>query len=247
MFHASRPLVHGSIIVFALLARLLPADAALATPIGSSSGGVTLAVAAGFVSPVATITFNEVTLPDATPLSTQYAAFNLGFSGPVFYCTSCDFNQTNTNDGPMAANTFSPFTSPFQFPFSVHFPSSVTAAAFAVIAGGGFTLTAKLSGATVGSLSGTNIILNSPPGTHHNFYGFRDLGFDEIEVTSVAGNGFFEFDNLMVGASVPEPGTSLLLAGLGAFALALRARSRRSGVARSSWATRSSARSETGI
>jgi hypothetical protein len=199
-----------SLLAVLLLSSSLAGSAA-ATPIGSGSGGVNLSVAAGLVSPVATITFNEVALADGTALVAQYAAFNVGFSGPVVYCTSCDFNQFNTNDGPMAANTFSPFPTPYPFPFSVLFPTPVSAAAFAVAAGGGFTLTAKLGGSTVGSLTGTNVVLNSPPGTHHNFYGFHSLVFDEIEITSIAGNGFFEFDNLMVGASVPEPASAVLV------------------------------------
>lgn len=185
-------------------------EPARATPIGNSSGGVTQAVAAGLVSPAATITFNEVTLADATVLTTQYGAYGVGFAGSVFYCTSCDFNQTNTNDGPMAANTYSPFATPYPVGFSVLFTSPVTASAFAVIAGGPFTLTAKLGGSTVGTVSGTNVILNSPPGTHHNFYGFYDLTLDEIEITSVGGNAFFEFDNLMVGTAIPEPTPALL-------------------------------------
>jgi len=202
-----------SILLSTLLCMAVSAGPAAATPIGSGSGGVTQAVAAGLVSPVTTLTFNEVVLPDGTLLGTQYGAYGVGFAGPVRQCTSCDFNQTNTNDGPMAANTFSPFTTPFPVGFSVLFTTPVTAAAFAVIAGGPFTLTAKLGGSTVGSVSGTNIILNSPPGTHHNFYGFNTLTFDAIEITSVGGNAFFAFDNLMIGATVPEPALALLLAG----------------------------------
>jgi hypothetical protein len=194
--------------VLCLTASVGPAGA---TAIGNSSGGVSQAVAAGLVSPVTTITFNEVALADGTLLTSQYGAYDVGFSS-TYYCTSCDFNQASTNDGPMAANTYSPFTTPYPVPLSVLFTSPVTAAAFATIAGGPFTLTAKLGGSMVGTLTGTNVILNSPPGTYHNFYGFYDLTFDEIEISSVGGNAFFEFDNLMVGAAVPEPTPALLLA-----------------------------------
>jgi hypothetical protein len=167
--------------------------------------------ASGLSSPDTTITFDEIALANATPLTNQYSALGVTFSD-MFYRTQPLFSPNLAS--PLAANFGSNFIG-FN-PFSIHFTSDVRSAAFVVASNDGTsTFEALLDGAVVDSFTAT-----TDPISDNNFFGFIGFAFDEIRVTIGSSDGNAAIDSLQF-AAVPTPASLALLAsgilGLGLF------------------------------
>ncbi len=85
-------------------------------------------------------------------------------------------------------------------PFTIHFENTLTSAAFIAIAQPPTpaTITAKLNGVEVESFE-TTVSIDNPD----NYFGFRDIIFDEIEVAYTAATRL-RIDNVQLGE--PSPG-----------------------------------------
>ncbi|MGH8615384.1 MAG: PEP-CTERM sorting domain-containing protein [Gammaproteobacteria bacterium] len=173
----------------------------------------------GLTAPDVTITWNEVVLRQASPITNEYAAFGIAFApNTVFYNTQPGFFPTD----PHAANF--DFADHQSVLTSMFFTGPVIAAAFNFITNPGTTMfTALLSNSLIETfnaatdLSGTTL-------TH--FYGFNGIIFDEIQFLA-PGNNAFEIDNVQIQrAAVPEPAT-LMLFGAGLIGLGFTRRRRR--------------------
>jgi len=157
--------------------------------------------ATGISSPVTTITFDEVALPQGTAVTNQFAASGVSFSPQMYYSPQTGFPNIVGND---LGNWWGP--SPVQFSVTLAFTNLQTAAAFAFASNGtNYTFEAILGGSTVDSFSA-----NVGNGSANNFYGFSGISFDSIRLTSNAGD-YFLMDNVQLSSAVPEPSTWAML------------------------------------
>ena len=172
----------------------------------------------GLPSPDQTITFNEIVLASGTPLTTQYSALGVTFSG-VFYNPQPDpFPNISV---PYAGNFSATGVPPVNLtnPFSIMFTQDVTDASFAMATRVGTSLfESYLNGVLVESFVAPTGFSSS-----NDFYGFTGSFFDEIRVTVTSQNGAAVFDNLRFNYAsangVPEAGTAVGLLGIGLLAL----------------------------
>lgn len=165
----------------------------------------------GLAAPERTITFSEHVFPPGTPITTQFADLGVRFAG-LFY-DSVDVPGSPHITRPWL-NNFGLQFPPFFDPFSIFFDVPVTEAAFAMITNPGMTrFTALLDGVAVETaLAPTDI------SRQDNFYGFRDIVFNEIRVSGIPVNQAAGLDNLQTAGAVPEP-AALLMLGTGALGL----------------------------
>ena len=156
---------------------------ALADPIELSSVG--LAVSESI------ITFSERTFADTTQVSTEFADLGVTFLPNLFYRTG-DHPDWASVEGPNLRTG-----EPEVNPFSIHFGSALTSAAFAAIAQPptAATITAKLGGVEVESFE-TTVSIDNPD----NYFGFSDIVFDEIEIAYTEDTRL-RIDNIQLGPS----------------------------------------------
>ncbi len=181
---------------FLISAALALSPQAWAASIQSSSTGL--------ASPDTLLTFDEIVLPENSPLTIEYNGFGVTFSGLNY--------DPSLFAGPWAPDGTAPFLGNLtddadQFTdWSVTFNTTLSEAAFTLTAGSGNqTLTALLNGTPVESFSfffGT--------ASDSGYFGFEGIAFDEIQMT--AGSGVF-IDNLQFSSvipSLPQPTCSAL-------------------------------------
>ena len=178
----------------AAVAFLVVASSAQAQIINRSSSGLS--------SPTSTVTFSELSYPNGTPLTNQYAAYNITFSPNAHYDPQPGFFST-----PSIGN-FSFQTGIIIPVFSIQFTQAVSGAALNFITNAGTSLfEALLNGVVVSSFAGFT-------DTDTSFwYGFDNTTLDEIRFSPGGGNNATLFDNLQTSAVVtPEPASLVLLA-----------------------------------
>lgn len=151
-----------------------------------------------------TITFDELTFPNSTPVTTQYSELGASFEPNLYY----------VDNG--LGGTLQNFVLNFEIrdPWDIVFSSPQTRAGFNVFSDGFFISTFQAYlGATLVETGFARPL--GPSGGDGNFFGFEGVTFDRIRVAgSNTGPTFFSgIDN--VTFSVPEP------AGLSLVALAL--------------------------
>ena len=163
----------------------------------------------GLASPDTLLTFDEIVLPENSPLTTEYGAFGVTFSGLNY--------DPSIYTGPWSPDGAAPFLGNLTdndndfTNWSVAFDTTVSEVAFTLTAAAGNqTLTALLNGATVESFSfffGT--------ASDNGYYGFDGIAFDAIRMS--AGSGVF-IDNLQFSSVIPLP-TAAYLFGSGLIGL----------------------------
>ena len=172
----------------------------------------------GLSLPGMAITFDEIILPNGTPITDQYSSLGITFSDGLLY----NPGTANMSDdiigfeGRRLAN-FHPVTPVF----SIFFSDPVVEAVLGVLAPDTAFFTALLNGEIVESFQ------NTRPSQTQGFYGFDSIVFDEIRVDAAGISGFALVDNIQF-TTIPEPSTGALL-GLGLLLVAGRKRPRRSG------------------
>jgi hypothetical protein len=180
------------------------ASAAYAAPLVSSSG---------LASPATTITFDEVILGSGTPLTTQYSAFGVKFSGLFYSPQPGTFPGVTGNKAGNFPSIDNPVTTTS---FSLLFTADQTDVAFGYATNPTTTtLTALLDGSVVESF--VQSTTSTEPATA--FLGFTGVTFDQILI-SVSERQLALLDSIQLGtsATVPEP-TALALVGSGLAAL----------------------------
>jgi hypothetical protein len=162
----------------------------------------------GLSSPAQLITFEEHVLAGNTALSNQYSAEGVTFTGMTYSPEDLSGFGYSHIVGHDAGNF-----PPVENPFSIHFVTPTSAAAFALISNPGelTTFEAYMAGVLQES-SGPIATSSFDP---DNFYGFSGFLFDEIRISSDAAvNGALTIDFLQFGttaAAVPEPSSIILL------------------------------------
>lgn len=201
--------------------RLLPLAAVLAAAlVARPAAAAPLVNNVGIASPTVTITFSEVALAPGTLVTNQFAAFGATFDPGMFYDTQPLFFPTAALANYDFNTTFTPVT--------IVFGETLTEAAFAMQANDGNSIFEALLNDVVVESFFAPTTLSFLPDTSQasNFYGFTGVAFDAIRITP--GGGFFQMDNLQLGAAAaPEPGTMALVALGGLATVAGVARRRR--------------------
>lgn len=145
----------------------------------------------GLAVPKSIITFEEHSFADATQVSTEFADLGVTFLPNLFYRTD-DHPDWASVEGPNLRTG-----DPEVNPFSIHFGSALTSAAFVAIAQPPTpaTITAKLGGVEVESFE-TTVSIDNPD----NYFGFSNIVFDEIEI-SYTEERRLRIDNIQLGPS----------------------------------------------
>jgi hypothetical protein len=202
--------VAGAIAAFAMSAVAFAANAAptLFTNAGGLSGTFN------------TVTFDELTFPNATIITNQYSAYGITLNNGVM----------NYNEGFMLPNYVGNFGPDGLLPdFQISFNSAVTSAAFQLITNlGTSTFNAFLGAALVGTGSlGTGVDVA--------YYGFTGGAFDRIQILAPDYYPAFVLDNVQFAGgavAVPEPATwGLMLIGFGVLGATLRLKRRSRAIA----------------
>jgi len=192
---------------------------AIALSMASASHATPLTTAAGFTASDTLVTFDEVAVQSATPVTTQYSQYGVTFGDDIY--GGIPFNNPANFAGQFLANGGTNWS------YSIFFNAPVSAAGAYWEFNSGVTqiLAAYLGGTLVESFLYTNAECCESTA----FLGFADISFDEIRLTATGDfpDSSFILDNLSFRtgqvAEVPEP-ASLALLGLGALGMAARRR-----------------------
>jgi hypothetical protein len=174
--------------LFVLVATM--ATPATATPIVNSFG---------LAAPASTLTFSEISFPQNTVISNQYAAFGVTLSGE-------HYNSQGAAAFPGISGDYAGVST--TVPFSIFFNTPVTQAAFGYAKNPTTVLVEALLGGVVQESFMQAVNFNNP---NTAFLGFTGIMLDQIRVTANANEGLI--DNIQQGsaAAVPEPATLTLL------------------------------------
>jgi hypothetical protein len=194
--------------------RVLPACLAVLAVASTASAAPIISSSTGIASPTTTLAFNEVAVPNYTPLTNQFAAYGVTFAD-FFYngCAGDCVNAPPTGSDPDIGNFNNDNTSPFNAAPQFLFTSPVGGAAFQFAGNGGaYTFNARLGGALVETFT-VNVNTSAINGSSGwGYYGFDGITFDELDV--IAGQAFLA-DNLEFNGrgttAVPEPASMTLL------------------------------------
>jgi hypothetical protein len=172
---------------------LLTAAPLWATPINGS---------ASFLPGAINVTFSSPSVPSDAPITNQYAAFGVTFSGAVkgdvgnIGIPNQDGNtiQNFISDGPVLQPTF------------INFAAPQTAADFSLAAQPGTaTITSFLAGNPVESFVATTSIFGT-----NNIYGFTNSLFDSVRIVISSSDNADIIDNIQF-QHTPEPNSLVLL------------------------------------
>jgi hypothetical protein len=155
------------------------------------------------------LTFNVPPVTQGFPVTTEYAAeFGVTFSPNLFYDP-----QPGAGFSTPSLGNFNLFGGGPHDPVSILFSQAIGGVAFAFETGTAATTLFKAL------LDGTVIEEFGAPNTNPrpNFFGFKDILFNEIQIFPATGSNLFLLDDLQF-SRVPAPGTLALL-GLGFAAL----------------------------
>ncbi len=178
----------------------------------------------GLVDPDVTIRFDELALAAGTFVDDEYAAHGITFDPGVVQYIAAGSPFAGISGG-YVGNFGNPPPPPIMDPFSIHFTSPVSAAAFALAtnlsqgAADFTTIAPYLNGVLV---AGPAIAYVHQTLVDFAYIGFEGMIFDELRL-NIQGNGAMLLDNLQY-TRVPEPATLSLF---GAAALGMLARARR--------------------
>jgi PEP-CTERM motif len=193
---------------YAVLLTVLLASTATVAQAGTFFTNVT-----GLAAPGSTVTFDELSLPDETAITNQYAPFGVTLNNAFL----------NVQDGFVPRN----YVTNFSFSRGVQngdlqitFGSLVTDAAFDLVTNFGNSTFNIYSGAT---LIDSAVFLTSTSPV--NFYGYTGSSFDRIQIIA-PGNNALEVGTVQFSANaVPEPASwALMIAGFGLVGAAARRR-----------------------
>lgn len=146
----------------------------------------------GLESPGVAITFDEIVLPQSTPITNQYSSLGITFSSGLLY----NPGTANMSDdiigfeGRRLANFY-----PVTRVFSIFFTEAVSEAVVGVLAPRTASFTALLGGNTVDSFQ------NTRPVQAQGFYGFDGIVFDEIRIDAAGISSFALIDNIQFTAT----------------------------------------------
>ncbi len=164
----------------------------------------------GLVSPTNVVTFDELSFPDNTFITTQFAPFGVTLNNASFNAQDGFLPRnyvTNFNFGDFSQNP----------DLQISFTSAVNAAAFDLVTNFGNSTINIFNGAT---LIDSATFSTSPSAA---FYGYTGGAFDRIQIIA-PGNTALEVGTVQFGA-VPEPAAwTLMLAGFGLVGGAMRSR-----------------------
>jgi hypothetical protein len=198
------------------LAALAATTCAFSASIVSSSTGL--------AAPDQTISFTEIALADDTPLTNEYSALGVTFSG--FFYNGCPVCVTAppTGSKPDIGNFAGSNTDAFNTNLALTFAAPQDGVAFNFASNfAPFTFSAFLGGSLVEQFT-VNVGDPNINGVNGwGWYGFTGITFDSI--TIAAGQAML-LDDLQTQASIPEP-SSFLLGGLGCAVFFARSRIRR--------------------
>jgi len=137
----------------------------------------------GLSDPHTTITFGEHTFPDGTAITAEYADMGITFSPSAYYIsTSSGIVSAPNFDGPLVTSFIPNGPAPGARLIQFSRPQTKAAFAFATSDGAVGTFQALLNGIVVESATAP-VGGGSMP---NNFYGFRDITFDAISISTNA-------------------------------------------------------------
>jgi hypothetical protein len=185
----------------------------------------------GLTGPDVTIRFDELALASGTFVDDEYAAFGITFTPGVVQYNAVGSPFAGISGG-YVGNFGTPAPPPIMDPFSIHFSSPVSAAAFALATNistgpADFTTFAPYLNGVLVAGPATAYVHNSLAA--FAFIGFEGAIFDEIRL-NIQGNGAMILDNFQFNR-VPEPATLSLL-GMATLGMLARARRRKTSAQR---------------
>jgi hypothetical protein len=168
----------------------------------------------GLTNPARTITFEEHFLPKYTRVTDQYGDLGVIFEPAVFYNSVLTHLPNNNDELEVQLTMASNITVGIVInPFSIRFTEPQQAAAFILESNTG---TVEFTALNEGRVLETGVAeIGKGVSLFENFFGFKDIVFDEIRVRqteSLIGSPGVVFDRIeMLPAAVPEPNVLVLL------------------------------------